>query len=194
MSQSLSTSRIKNAVDKAVSINLGIIKAQGRYAEGLIKRNTAAVVEIADARVNSLQDLVSAKSFTEFYENSLAFESTLRDKVIGLYQDNGTATKELGEEVKELLEIDQLITKVKDLSEDVGDKVKDFSDTAVSKAKTLSDSAVAKVKELSGVAPSAETAAPAQSVAKTAARKTAEKKTPAVGVTESEDSVTNKSA
>ncbi|MFA5493949.1 MAG: hypothetical protein WC247_04155 [Porticoccaceae bacterium] len=192
MALGLSASKIKDTVDKVVSTNLKIIEAQGRYAEGLIKRNTAVMVEIADERLNSFQDLASAKSFTELYENSLAFEGTLRDKIIGLYQDNSTATKELGEEVKDLLEIDQFVTRVKDLSDDIGGKVKDFSDTAASKVKSLSDSAIAKVKDLSSF-PGAETPAPTRAKAKTATRKVVEKKAPAASDVSPEDSAASKS-
>ncbi|HLS98688.1 MAG: hypothetical protein WDA10_06115 [Porticoccaceae bacterium] len=204
MALGLSPSKMKDMVGKAVSTNIKMIEAQGRYAEGFVKRNTAALVEITDARISSFQELVSAKSFTEVYENSVNFESTLRDKLMALYDDNTAAAKDLGEEVKELLEVDEMIAKVKDLSADVGAKVKDYSDSAAAKAKSFSeevggkvkgysDSAVATVKSLSdstlskvkgmssGLKPAPAKPAPkakAATKAKAPARKSVAKKAP----------------
>ena len=149
MALGLSPSKMKDMVGKAVSTNMKMIEAQGRYAEGLFKRNTAALVEIADARISSFQELASAKSFSEVYENSITFETTLRDKLMGLYDDNTAAAKDLGEEMKELLDIDTMIAKAKDLSSEVGAEVKDYSDTATAKAKSLSDDVGGKVKDYS---------------------------------------------
>ena len=182
MALGLSPSKMKDMVGKAVSTNIKMIEAQGRYAEGFVKRNTAALVEITDARISSFQELVSAKSFTEVYENSVNFESTLRDKLMALYDDNTAAAKDLGEEVKELLEVDEMIAKVKDLSADVGAKVKDYSDSAVATVKSLSDSTLSKVKGMSsGLKPAPAKPAPkakAATKAKAPARKSVAKKAP----------------
>lgn len=191
--------KIKDMVGKTVSTNMKLLEAQARFAEGLIKRNSAVIVEITDARISSLQELTSAKSFTELYDNTLAFEGAVRDKVLGLYEDNSAASKEFRQEVKSLLEIDEMVAKVKCAADEVGDKVKsltettiakakdlsedtlaktkDFSDNGIAKAKDLSDAAIAKVKEVAGnfTVTARKTFTPVQPAVEKAAPKAAKK-------------------
>ncbi|KJS07967.1 MAG: hypothetical protein VR73_07520 [Gammaproteobacteria bacterium BRH_c0] len=203
MALGISPVKIKDMVGKTVSTNMKLLEAQTRFAEGLLKRNTAAIVEITDARISTLQDLTSVKSFTELYDNTLSLEGTVREKMLSLYEDNTAASKEFQQEVKSLLEIDEMVVKIKSVSDDVSDKVKtlsettaakardlsdsaiakarDFSDSTLSKAKDLSDAAVTKVKDVSGsLSTSArKTFTPPKPAAKAPARKVAAKKAPA---------------
>ncbi len=176
MALSLSPSAMKGAVDKIVTTNLKLIEAQGRYAEDMFKRNTSTLMELADARITSLQELASARSFTELYDNSIAFESTLRDKLMGLYEENTTATKEFGGEVKELMEVDAVVTKAKALSGELVGKVKSVSGEVEGKVKSLSESALKKFQDLSSSVTGASAPVAAKPKAAPAAKKAAKPK------------------
>ena len=142
MALGISTSKMKEMVEKTLSTNMKVIKLQSRFAEDLMKRNTAVMFEMADARIGHLQELTHIKSFSDLYENTLEIEGSMRDKIVMLYQDNTQSAKDFGEELKNVLEVDDMIARMKSFSESVGGKVKSASDTTVAKVNDISDATV----------------------------------------------------
>ncbi len=105
--------------EKAAKSNLKAWEAQTKYFEDLVKRNTTVFSDLAEARVNSFQQISGAKSFTEAFESNVNFEEVLRNKLQELYEENTKAWESLQEELKELHDLDNdLVSQIQKVSEE----------------------------------------------------------------------------
>lgn len=145
MSFDFTPEKFQEYFEKVNEANTKAIEAQAKYFEGLLKRNGAVIAELADARVNSLQDLGGAKSFTEAYESNSSFEEVLRTRLQALYEDNSKALEELQAELKGLYNIDNdMLAQVQKVSEEVMAAARKATEDAVAAAKEAAEAFSAK--------------------------------------------------
>jgi hypothetical protein len=75
-------------------------KAQAKYYESLVRRNTKAFTDLADARVASFREIRAAKTFNQAFEANLAFEEKVREEFIALGEANAQSWEHLLDELK----------------------------------------------------------------------------------------------
>ena len=75
-------------------------KAQAKYYESLVRRNTKAFTDLADARVASFREIRAAKTFNQAFEANLAFEEKVREEFIALGEANTQSWEHLLDELK----------------------------------------------------------------------------------------------
>lgn len=163
-----SMTQMKEFSEKTYAANLKLLEAQSNFAESFFKRNASAAAEIADARLNSLNEMLSIKSFTEFYDASIGLEESLRDKMTELYEENTKAVKDYSEEMKGLLDVNDFVTstkefteKAKSMAEEVYAQATSFSEEILEQAKTAFEepTATSTKKPAAKKAPAAKTTA-----------------------------------
>jgi len=131
--------------EKINEANTKALEAQTKYYEGLVKRSGNAIAELADARVTSLQDLSSAKSFADAAETNASFEEALRAKLTALYEENAKALEDLQSELKSLYSIDNdLLAQVQKVSEEVVASAKKAAEDALAAAKEAAENFMPK--------------------------------------------------
>ena len=75
-------------------------KAQAKYYESLVRRNTKAFTDLADARVASFREIRAAKTFNQAFEANLAFAEKVREEFIALGEANTQSWEHLLDELK----------------------------------------------------------------------------------------------
>ncbi len=75
-------------------------KAQAEYYESLVRRNTKAFTDLADARIASFREIRAAKTFNQAFEANLAFEDKVREELIALGEANTQSWEHLLDELK----------------------------------------------------------------------------------------------
>lgn len=156
--------------EKAAESNLKAWEAQTQYFEQLVKRNTAVFSDLANARVNSLQDISGADSFTKAFESNVAFEETLRGKLQDLYEENVQAWEGLQSQLKDLYGLDnELVAQIRKVSEEMTENAK----------KATGDLLAAMPAEVKASKPVSKPAPKKAAAKKPAAKKPAAKKAPA---------------
>lgn len=137
-----SMTQMKEFSEKAYAANLKLLEAQSNFAESFFKRNASAAAEMADARLNGLNEMLSIKSFTEFYDASVSLEESLRDKATDLYEENTKAVKDYSEEMKSLLDVNEFVASTKEFTE----KAKSMAEEAYAQASSFSEEILEQAK------------------------------------------------
>jgi hypothetical protein len=75
-------------------------KTQAEYVEGLVRRNTKCLTELADARLTSYKEMSEAKTFNQAFESNLAFEEKVREELVGLQEANTKSWDDLVKNLK----------------------------------------------------------------------------------------------
>ena len=74
-------------------------KVQATYYEDLVRRNTKAFSDIADARMASYREISEAKTFNQAFEANVAVEESVRDGLVALQEENTKAWEKLVEDL-----------------------------------------------------------------------------------------------
>ena len=75
-------------------------KVQADYYDGLVRRNTKALTDLADARVASFNEMRESQTFNQAFEANLAFEEKVREGLVSLQEENTKSWEQLVEELK----------------------------------------------------------------------------------------------
>lgn len=75
-------------------------KAQAKYYDGLVRRNTKAMTELADARITSFKEMRESSTFNQAFEANLAFEEKVREGLVALQEANTKSWETLVDELK----------------------------------------------------------------------------------------------
>ena len=75
-------------------------KVQADYYDGLVRRNTKALTDLADARVASFNEMRESQTFNQAFEANLAFEEKVREGLVSLQEENTKSWETLVEELK----------------------------------------------------------------------------------------------
>ena len=93
---------IKQFFEETAAAYTDAWKAQAEYNDGLVRRNTQALAELADARIASFNEMRDATTFNQAFEANLAFEEKVREDLVSLQEENTKSWEHL---VKELTAI-----------------------------------------------------------------------------------------
>ena len=77
-------------------------QAQASYFDGLVRRNTKALVDLADARIAAFNEMREAKTFNQAFEANIAFEEKVREELASLHEENTKAWEKLDQEVRSI--------------------------------------------------------------------------------------------
>jgi len=100
MTTPMTPESIKQFFEQAAKAYADGWKTQADYLDGLVRRNTQCLTELADARVSSFQEMSEAKTFNQAFESNLAFEEKVREELVGLQEDNAKAWDSLVNNLK----------------------------------------------------------------------------------------------
>lgn len=84
----VSPESIKKFFDDAAAAYTDAWKAQVEYSEGLTRRNTKSLIELADARIASFKEMRESSTFNQAFEANLAFEEKVREELVALQEEN----------------------------------------------------------------------------------------------------------
>ena len=90
---------IKQIVEDATAAYTNAWKVQAEYNDGLVRRNTQALVELADARISSFKEMRDSSTFNQAFEANLAFEEKVREDLVTLQEENTKSWETLVEEL-----------------------------------------------------------------------------------------------
>ena len=90
---------IKQFFEDATAAYTNAWKAQAEYNDGLVRRNTQALVELADARISSFKEMRDSSTFNQAFEANLAFEEKVREDLVTLQEENTKSWETLVEEL-----------------------------------------------------------------------------------------------
>jgi hypothetical protein len=79
---------IKQYFDDAAAAYSNAWKAQVEYSEELARRNTKALIELADARIASFKEMRDSSTFNQAFEANVAFEEKVREELVALQEEN----------------------------------------------------------------------------------------------------------
>jgi hypothetical protein len=79
---------IKQYFDDAAAAYSNARKAQVEYSEELARRNTRALIELADARIASFKEMRDSSTFNQAFEANVAFEEKVREELVALQEEN----------------------------------------------------------------------------------------------------------
>lgn len=91
---------IKEFFEQAANAYGDAWKAQASYYEGLVRRNTKAMTDLADARIASFNEMRESQTFNQAFEANLAFEEKVREGLVALQEENTKSWETLVEELK----------------------------------------------------------------------------------------------
>lgn len=91
---------IKNFFEQAASAYGDAWKARVSHDDGLAKRNVKALIDLADARVASLNEMRVAKTFNQAFEAHLAFEEKVREELGALQEAHTESWEQWGTQLK----------------------------------------------------------------------------------------------
>ena len=90
---------IKQFFEDATAAYTTAWKVQAEYNEGLVRRNTKALTELADARMSSFNEMRDSTTFNQAFEANLAFEEKVREELVALQEENTKSWETLVEEL-----------------------------------------------------------------------------------------------
>jgi hypothetical protein len=93
---------IKEFFEQAANAYGNVWKAQASYYDDLVRRNSKALTDLADARIVSLNEMRDSKTFNQAFEANLAFEEKVREGLVALQEENTKSWESLSEELKSL--------------------------------------------------------------------------------------------
>ena len=88
---------IKSYFEEATKAYGDAWKAQASYYEELVRRNSKAFSEFADARMASYKEMSEAQTFNQAFEANIAFEESVREGLVSLHEENTKAWEDLVE-------------------------------------------------------------------------------------------------
>jgi hypothetical protein len=91
---------IKEFFEQAANAYGDAWKAQASYYDDLVRRNTKAMTDLADARIASLNEMSDSKTFNQAFEANLAFEESVREGLVSLQEENTKSWEALLEDLK----------------------------------------------------------------------------------------------
>ncbi|MDH3349949.1 MAG: hypothetical protein OEM51_00260 [Gammaproteobacteria bacterium] len=91
---------IRQFFDQAAKAYGDAWKAQAEYYDGLVRRNTKAMTELADARIASFREMRESSTFNQAFEANLAFEEKVREELVALQEANTRSWETLVDELK----------------------------------------------------------------------------------------------
>jgi len=91
---------IKEFFEQAANAYGDAWKAQAGYYDGLVRRNTKALTDLADARIASFNEMRESQTFNQAFEANLAFEEKVREGLVALQEENTKSWETLVEELK----------------------------------------------------------------------------------------------
>lgn len=91
---------IKEFFEQAAKAYGDAWKVQADYYEGLVRRNSKAMTDLADARVTSFNEMRESQTFNQAFEANLAFEEKVREGLVALQEENTKSWEKLVEELK----------------------------------------------------------------------------------------------
>ena len=99
MATQVTPESIKQFFEQAAQAYGDAWKSQASYYDGLVRRNTQALTEIADARIASYREMSEAKTFNQAFEANLAFEEKVREDLSRLQEKNSASWQHLVDEL-----------------------------------------------------------------------------------------------
>jgi hypothetical protein len=100
MATQVTPESIKQFFEQAAKAYGDAWKSQAEYYDGLVRRNTKALTDIADARIASYREMSEAKTFNQAFEANLAFEEKVREDLTRLQEENTDSWQHLVDELK----------------------------------------------------------------------------------------------
>jgi len=91
---------IKDFFEQAAKSYGDAWKTQAQYYDGLMRRNTKAFTELADARIASFKEMRESKTFNQAFEANLAFEEKVREELSSLQEANAKSWETLVDDLK----------------------------------------------------------------------------------------------
>jgi hypothetical protein len=91
---------IKEFFEQAANAYGDAWKAQASYYDDLVRRNTKALTDLADARIASLNEMSDSKTFNQAFEANLAFEESVREGLVALQEENTKSWDALVEDLQ----------------------------------------------------------------------------------------------
>ena len=79
---------IKQFFEDATAAYTDAWKVQAEYSDGLVRRNTKALTELADARISSFNEMRDSTTFNQAFEANIAFEEKVREDLVALQEEN----------------------------------------------------------------------------------------------------------
>lgn len=90
---------IKQYFEDATAAYSNAWKVQAEYNDGLVRRNTSALTELADARISSFKEMRESSTFNQAFEANLAFEEKVREDLVALQEENTKSWEALVEDM-----------------------------------------------------------------------------------------------
>jgi hypothetical protein len=91
---------IKQFFEQAAKAYGDVWKVQAQYYDGLVRRNTKALTELADARIESFKEMRESSTFNQAFEANLAFEEKVREGFVALQEENTKSWETLVDQLK----------------------------------------------------------------------------------------------
>ena len=91
---------VKQFFEQATKAYADAWKVQAQYYDGLVRRNTKALTDLADARMASFNEMRESKTFNQAFEANLAFEEKIREGMVALQEENTKSWETLVEQLK----------------------------------------------------------------------------------------------
>ena len=90
---------IKQYFEDAAAAYTNAWKVQAEYNDGLVRRNTTALTELADARVASVKEMGDSTTVNQAFEANMAFEEKVREDLVALQEENTKSWEALVEDL-----------------------------------------------------------------------------------------------
>jgi len=100
MTTQVTPESIKQFFEQAAKAYGDVWKSQAEYYDGLVRRNTQCLTELADARIASYREMSESQTFNQAFEANLAFEEKVREDLTRLQEENTDAWQHLVDELK----------------------------------------------------------------------------------------------
>ena len=100
MTTQVTPESIKEFFEQAAKAYGDVWKSQAEYYDGLVRRNTQCLTELADARIASYREMSESQTFNQAFEANLAFEEKVREDLTRLQEENTEAWQHLVDDLK----------------------------------------------------------------------------------------------
>lgn len=102
MTTQVTPESIKQFFEQAAKAYGDVWKSQAEYYDGLVRRNTQCLTELADARIASYREMSESQTFNQAFEANLAFEEKVREDLTRLQEENTKAWQHLVDELQSI--------------------------------------------------------------------------------------------
>jgi hypothetical protein len=102
MTTQVTPESIKQFFEQAAKAYGDVWKSQADYYDGLVRRNTQYLTELADARIASYREMSESQTFNQAFEANLAFEEKVREDLTRLQEKNTEAWQHLVDELQSI--------------------------------------------------------------------------------------------